>query len=460
MRPSIMAAQDTIVARATAAGAGGVAIVRLSGPRSWAVGRALLPWTARRPIIPRRMELGLVVDPASGEAVDQALAVFFRGPHSYTTEDSVEIHCHGGSACVWRVIGLAQAQGCRLAGPGEFTMRAMLGGRLDLTQAEAVGRLAAAQSDIEARLAMTMLAGGLGRALGPARQAIVAAAASVEAAIDFPDDAPELAGPAQATALEDGAARPLAALLAGTVGRAAYWEGAKVAICGRPNVGKSSLFNALLGRQRAIVSERPGATRDVVDEVLILGGVACRLADTAGLGPAADELDRLGQERATSFLADCDLALVLLDGSRPLTSADHAVLALCQDRPRLLVVNKADLPPAWQPSALGLGPTLAISATSGLGLNELARAVAEALCQGAAEPAPGEVVVNARQRAALGRGLALVRRAVAELGRPEPRPELISLDLAGALAALGEVDGQGAPDEVIEAVFSTFCVGK
>lgn len=472
--PHLQDLGQTIAAPATPAGPGGIAILRVSGPRAWAVGRALFrprqPWPPAGPQ-PWRFYLGDLVAP-DGEVLDQALAVFFRAPRSYTTQDLVELHCHGGPALSRRVLEAALAQGCRLARPGEFTRRALLGGRLDLSQAEAVAGLIAARSRGEARLALANLAGGLGQRLAPLRQALVSAAARVEAAIDFPEDlAPEDSQGLTSLAadLASGVQQPLAELIQHSLGRRVFREGATVVLCGRPNVGKSSLFNALLGRQRALVSRLAGTTRDILEEPLILGGVAARLVDTAGLGLGAEpangpaaELDALGRAAAGQAVEQADLLLVVLDGSQPLLDSDRQVLLASAGRPRLIAVNKADLGAAWELTALGsLGEAevvLRVSARGGAGLEGLAQRLGQALTGGQTEPQPGEVLAGTRQVAALNRCLSAVERAGEQLRAGAW--ELASLDLAEALAFLGEVDGQGAPDEVIEAVFSQFCVGK
>lgn len=466
--------EQTIAAPATPTGPGGIAILRVSGPQAWPVGRALFsprqPWPLRGPR-PWRFYLGDLVAP-DGELLDQALGVFFRAPRSYTTQDLVELHCHGGPAVARRILAAALAQGCRLARPGEFTLRAFWGGRLDLSQAEAVAGLIAARSQGEARLALASLVGGLSQRLAPLRQTLVSAAARLEAAIDFPEDL----GPGDAESLNSlaadlaaGVQQPLAELIQHSLGRRVFREGATVVLCGRPNVGKSSLFNALLGRQRALVSRLAGTTRDILEEPLVLGGVVARLVDTAGLGLGAEpepspaaELDALGRAAASEAVEQADLLLVVLDGSQPLLDSDRQVLLASAGRPRLIAMNKADLGAAWELTALGnLGEAemvLRVSARGGAGLEGLAQRLGQALSGGQAEPQPGEVLAGTRQVAALSRCLAAVERAGEQLRAGAW--ELASLDLAEALAALGEVDGLGAPDEVIEAVFSQFCVGK
>jgi tRNA modification GTPase len=458
--------RDTIAAQATPAGPGGVGIVRLSGPRAWEIGRRLfrpargeLAW----PPPLRRLLLGRVVDPASGEAVDEVLAAFFKAPHTYSTEDTVELQGHGGPAVLRRVLELCLGAGARLAGPGEFTRRAFLGGRLGLDQAEAVAQLVAAQSRGEARLAAGALAGALGRELAPVREAWLAAAAAVEAAVDFPDEAGEMDWPALAAGAE-GACAGLARVLERRESARVFREGAQVVLCGLPNAGKSSLFNALLRARRAIVTDAPGTTRDAIEEAAVLGGVVCRLVDTAGLADSAAEAEALGVQLARERLAAAEVALVVLDSSRPLAPGDREILAATSGRPRAVALAKADLPPAWRAGELGAeaaGQAVAVSDRTGQGLDRLAEAVARAASGGAPEPPPGRAVASARQAEALGRALEAGRRAACGLARgAELAPELVSVDLAEALAALGEVDGRSAPEEVIEAVFSEFCVGK
>jgi tRNA modification GTPase len=321
--------RDTIAAISTAAGPGGIGIVRLSGPKAWEVGRAL--FQPVKDVLPdppptRHLLYGFIADPASGEMVDEALIAFFNAPHTYSTEDTVEIQGHAGPAVTQRVLALCLAQGCRLARPGEFTRRAYLGGRLDLSQAEAVAQLIAAASQSEARLALGALEGGLARELAPVREALLNVAAAVEAALDFPDEVEDIITPELGERLEREAAAPLVRLLDQSQRRRVFREGAVVVLCGRPNVGKSSLFNRLLGERRAIVTARPGTTRDAIEEAALLGGVVCRLVDTAGLTDSSDEVEALGVELAKGRLGLTDLALVVLDQSQPLTPEDHAAL--------------------------------------------------------------------------------------------------------------------------------------
>ena len=455
---------DTIAAIATPAGAGGIGILRISGPKAGEIAeRLFLPGDPRldpAALPPRRLVLGQALG-KQGRAVDQVLAVRFAAPHSYTTQEVVELQSHGGPAVLQSLLAAALAGGCRLARPGEFTLRAYLGGRLDLSQAEAVAQLIAAQSECEAGLAMAGLAGGLAQVLGPVRLALTLAAAMVEAAIDFPEETGEIAGPALTQDLRRQALEPLERVIARRQAGRVWREGALVVLCGRPNVGKSSLFNALLGQNRAIVTPTAGTTRDAIEESALLGGVVCRLTDTAGLGLEPGELEALGRATARERLGRADLALVVLDGGAPLTAEDREVLAATAGSKRVVVVNKADLDHAWNLEAAGEGaPILRVSAKQGMGLEELATEVGAALTGGQAEPAPGEAVASQRQAEALSACAQAVERAVEGLEAQSIAAELVSVDLAEALASLGEVDGVDAPDSVIDAIFDEFCVGK
>ncbi|MCB2228567.1 MAG: tRNA uridine-5-carboxymethylaminomethyl(34) synthesis GTPase MnmE [Desulfarculaceae bacterium] len=446
---------------ATASGAGGIGILRISGPQARAVGERLFRPLGEGPAPaeePRRLVLGRALD-GEGRELDQVLAVFFAAPRSYTTEDVFEIQAHGGPAVLKELLAAALSAGCRLARPGEFTLRAYLGGRLELSQAEAVGQLINAHSGAEARLALAGLAGGLARRLAPVRAALTSAAAAVEAAIDFPEEAGEIAGAPVAAGLREGVVAPLDKLVAERAARRVWREGALVVLCGRPNVGKSSLFNALLGSERAIVTSIAGTTRDAIEEAAILGGVVCRLTDTAGLGLEPGELEELGRAAARERLGAADLALVVLDQAAPLSDEDRAVLAATEGVPRVIAANKSDLDAAWPLGEAGEG-ALSVSAKTGEGLTELAEALGGALTKGEAEPAPGEAVAGKRQAEALAASAEASRRALAGLESEDPQMELISLDLAVALAFLGEVDGIDAPEAVIEAIFDDFCVGK
>jgi tRNA modification GTPase len=436
-----------------------VGIVRLSGPLSPAIlARVFRPRAAEK-MRPRRLVLGRIIEPGRGALVDEALAVWFPAPHSFTGEDCVEIQGHGGAAAQL-ILEAVLAAGAVMAAPGEFTRRAFLNGRMDLSQAEAVAELIAARGRAEAKLAAGRLAGGLRDRLAPAREAILSALAELEAAIDFSDELGEVDLDGLRRKVEAGAARPIEALLAdGRSGRL-FRDGLKLALAGSPNVGKSSLFNALTGGDRAMVSEIPGTTRDYLTAEAAWAGLAVELYDTAGLSEAPrDELEADGQERARARIAEADIVLWVLDASRRAYDGGglfpNPELAL---KERTVVVwNKVDLAPAPAPGEEGYAQT-AVSAKTGAGLKELKELILR-LALGHADFAPPQIVPNARQfeaLAAAGGRLGDFFQA-ASSGQP---PDICALELKAALDALEVICGRTTPEDVLDKIFSRFCLGK
>src|SRR5690348_2206780 len=367
---------DTIAAIATPPGVGGIGIVRISGPRAFRVGAGLFRPAQLGAALPPPSHLltyGTVADPDSGEIVDEVLAAFMRAPHTYTREDVVEIDAHGGPLVLRRILELALAHGARAARPGEMTLRAFLNGRLDLAQAEAVMALIAAESEAGRRLAVRQLQGELSARVGAARTRALDALARIEASIDFPEEEVPPPDPTELATLIAASAEVVSGLLAGADQGRILREGVRVAIVGRPNVGKSSLLNALLGVERAIVTAIPGTTRDTVEERASVAGVALHLVDTAGLTPTDDPIERIGVERSHAAAASADLLLFVVDGSVPLSELDTRaageLAALAADgsasdpdvaggderwlRPVLLAVNKADLAPVVSDAEAG-----------------------------------------------------------------------------------------------------------
>jgi len=451
---------DTIAAISTPLGEGGLGIVRLSGPEALSIARRIfVPRRSRRRWQSHRLYLGQIIDPA-GAVVDEVLLALMHAPHTYTREDVVEINCHSGYGVLRRILDLTLDQGARLARPGEFTLRAFLSGRVDLTQAEAVLEVIKARTDAGLKVAAEHLSGGLGRSLREAREALLDLLARVEAALDFPEEAGELPPEILAAGLEP-PARALAVLAATYQEGRLLREGLRVVIAGRPNVGKSSLLNRLLDQDRAIVTEIPGTTRDVIEEAIILGGVVVRLSDTAGLRPARDRLEALGIERTRDALAQADLALYLVDGSLPLAAADREALTELAGRPGVAVINKTDLPPAFPAADLQditHFPVVRISALTGAGLEDLKNAVVELALGGGLSPA-GEIVTQARHHRHLRNCLDSLQRA-RELLDAAPAWELLALELKEAIGELGEITGEEAGEDVLDRIFSQFCLGK
>jgi tRNA modification GTPase len=451
---------DTITVIATPLGEGGVGIVKISGPEAASILRQLFEPAACAAdgLEPRRLTFGHIRDPETGDVVDEVLAVTMPSPHSYTRQDVVEIQAHGGIVPLRRILGLTLAAGARLAEPGEMTLRAFLNGRLDLAQAEAVLDVVQARTEAALRVATEQLGGKLSVRVREVRAELVDVLAYLEASIDFVED--EIPPQDVVTPLREiGAA--LEDILA-TAGRGLiYRQGIRAAIVGRPNVGKSSLLNALLRGERAIVTPIPGTTRDTLEETVNVGGVPLVLVDTAGIrAETGDEVERIGVERSRAALERADLALLVIDGSQPLTDADWDIAALIGGKPALVVANKCDLPQLEL--ATGLLPSvprLRVSALTGEGIEALEEAVVELVFGGAVTTADTPLVSNPRHQASLKRALDHVQAAEGgHLGGLSS--DLVAIDVREAVDALGEITGETVSEDLLEAIFSNFCIGK
>jgi tRNA modification GTPase len=447
---------DTIVAIATPPGRGGIGVVRLAGRESKAIASRILSFPGARALEANRALLGGLVDHESGEPIDEVVATLFAAPHSYTTDETVEISCHGSPVVLRRAVEMALAHGARLAEPGEFTQRAFLNGRLDLTQAEAVRDLIDSQTLYQAKVAARQLKGELSGVVLPMKEKLVALIARLEAGIDFADDDVAVM-PADRilAALEEVGAhlRGLAASFA--FGKVVY-EGLTLAIVGRPNVGKSSLFNQLVERERAIVTAIPGTTRDLVTETVALGGIPVRLVDTAGIREALDEAEGIGIRKSMEALADADLVLVVLDASNELSAVDRELLTDVAERAAIVVRNKADLGDE-EPSVTKL-PTVRTSAVTGAGIAELRAEILRQVRGSAAEDG-GAMLTNLRQQGQVNLALKALDAAVASVRNAIPH-EMVLLDLYSGLRALDELTGATTADDILNLIFSTFCIGK
>lgn len=445
---------DTISAIATAHGAGGIAILRLSGDRAEEILRkAFRPAHARRAFEPQRMMYGFV-ESASGEILDEALAVFMPGPNSYTREDVAEIHCHGGEIAAQRVLRRVIELGARVAGPGEFTRRAFLNGRIDLSRAEAVMQLIGATSEAAARASIRQMEGGVTSFVRGASDKLIQMLSLIEACTDFPDEVEEQATAeallSDISALKDELFRrcdPKSARI--------LREGASIVLAGRPNVGKSSLMNALLNQERAIVTSIPGTTRDVLTERISIGGITAELSDTAGRRTTDDPVERIGVERAARAVDQADVVLIVIDASEPLSAEDAALLASADER-TIVCLNKTDLPAVIRPEDLGANrEIIALSAENGEGVDALMEALKARLSSALND-----------DRLTVERQIECVQDAITALSSAQDAiqagtpVDVVSLDLKRALARLAEITAADPTESVLDEIFSQFCVGK
>ena len=467
MRPT----EDTIVAVATPYGRGGLGIVRLSGERAVALATGLIHFS-KLPLETQRATLAEFRDPQTGRILDEVVVTCFRAPHSYTAEDVVEVSCHGAPVILRHLVELCLARGARAAEPGEFTMRAFLNGRIDLTQAEAIRDLSESRTLYQARVAAQQMEGSVSARLKPHKQVLMEFIARLEAGIDFAEDDVAVMNWDEIGACLDAIRADLEKLVEGYEFGRIVREGLSLAIVGRPNVGKSSLFNRLLNEDRAIVTSTPGTTRDLVTESASVGGIPLRFVDTAGIRVATDEAERLGVERSMQAIADSNLRLLVVDASQPWSEEDTRLLAKIHPLGALLVaLNKSDLPAQVSPEDFAkrvtpggteVAPHVQVVRTSALtgdGIPRLREAILELAVPAHDTGAEGEFITNLRHQQLLKEslaGLAKAQRAVSE----RVHHELLLLDLYDALRPLDALTGATDVEQLLGIIFSTFCVGK
>ena len=453
---------DTISAIATALGVGSIGVIRVSGPDSLAIVRRFFagreqPGRENA----RKLLYGHILD-GKGQVVDEVLAVYMPGPHSYTGEDVCEIQCHGGREALQEILRLTFQAGARPAEPGEFTKRAFLNGRLDLAEAESVMDIINARSRQALAAANRGHEGGLSRQVKALRKTLRDLVVQLEACIDYPEDDIEVTYDRTVSTLEEGKKAVETLVRRGTAGRILR-EGLRTAIVGRPNVGKSSLLNSLLQADRAIVSNIPGTTRDIIEEQMTIGGIPLVLTDTAGLRDTDDLVEKIGVERSLAALEDAQLALVVLDGSQSLSGEDQELLRSLKERKKLILVNKSDLPQVLDTEGLrreyGSADVIVLSVKTGEGLEQVEQWLRDFVYGEGSDSESSSMTQNARQQDLLEKALQSLEDAL-EGARQHLPYDCLTIDLTQTLHDLGEITGEDVPDEIIDEIFAQFCVGK
>lgn len=450
---------DTIAAIATAIvpEQGSVGIVRLSGSESVAIAKKLFHAPGQQVWESHRILYGFILHPETDRLIDEALLLLMLAPRSYTREDVVELHCHGGIMAVQQVLQLCIEQGARLAQPGEFTLRAFLNGRIDLTQAESISDLVGARSPQAAQTALAGLQGKLAHPIRHLRTTCLDILAEVEARIDFEDDLPPLDEDLIRSQFDQVLADVTRILDTADRGELLR-TGLKVAIVGRPNVGKSSLLNAWSRCDRAIVTDLPGTTRDVVESQLVVGGIPIQVLDTAGIRETEDQVEKIGVERSRLAAESADLVLFTIDAQAGFTELDREIYDRVRDRPLILVINKIDLadPTSDLPSALKIVKT---AAAQNQGIDALETAILETVQSGQIQAANMDLAINQRQAAALTRAKLALQQVQVTIANQLPL-DFWTIDLRSAIQALGEILGEDVTESVLDRIFSRFCIGK
>lgn len=461
-----MSETETIAAISTSVGEAGIGVVRVSGPESIKIARTVFRNLRGGPILAltaRKMTYGRLVDPETGDLIDEALVVYMPAPHSYTCEDVVEFQLHGGSSVLRRVLEILLQNGARLADPGEFTQRAFLNGRIDLVQAEAVMNIIRAKTDSALKNATGQLTGKLSGRISDLRSEILDLLARVEAAMDYPEEELESLDCDVSLQIIASISQRVDDLLSTAKTGIILREGLRTVIVGRPNVGKSSLMNALLGESRALVAELPGTTRDSIEEILNVRGIPLRIVDTAGLRHTEDQIEIMGIERTRAYLASAGLVLFLLDASEALTENDRDIFRELPEVPVIIVLNKVDLPilmysKEWQALTEQFA-VVTLSALKHTGFSELEQAIEKIVYSGEVHVSQALSVDNLRHVNSLKRAREQLQTAEESL-RQGLSAECMVIDLRSALESLGQITGETVSDEVVREIFAKFCLGK
>ncbi len=454
--------EDTIAAIATPPGRGAIGVIKISGDKAYSILKKIFrPAKNHITFESHRFYYGFIADPESGQKLDEVLVVYMRKPYSYTREDVVEIHAHSGYYNLRGILELVLKSGARPAEPGEFTLRAFLNGRIDLSQAEAIEELISAKSKEALTLAVHTLSGKLSEKVKSLKEDLLFSLAQVESAIDFPEEDIEILNPPELTQHIEKIIEKIDALIRNYQEGKIYKEGIRLVISGKPNVGKSSLLNSLLKEERAIVTPIPGTTRDFLEEEAQLGGLPVKLIDTAGLRETIDPIEKIGVEKAFQKLKEADLVLFLVDSSQPPDKETISLYEKIKPYPHLVVLNKIDLSPnyvdEWE--KIIQEEFIPISVKEEVNLNLLVQKIVEKIISEKGT-LTAEVVPNLRQKVALEKAKSHLLSAIEELKGKEPLPELIAVELRSALSALSEIIGEVTTEDLLSEIFSRFCIGK
>ncbi len=461
---------DTISAISTPLGEGGIGIVRLSGPESMEIVKKIFKPAYNKNWEEEKYKLvyGHIIDPETGQVVDEVLLGVMPGPHSYTREDVVEINCHGGPVPLRKILALTLSAGARLAQPGEFSKRAFLNGRMDLAKAEAVIDIIRAATDDALQAAVNQLTGNLSQEIETIQDELLGVLALVEATIDFPEDEVEEYSPEKITErLGKTGARIEKLIESAKTGRV-YREGVRTVIVGKPNVGKSSLLNVLLKEKRAIVTDVPGTTRDIIEEVLNLGGVPVVLIDTAGIRKTSDAVEKIGVERSRESIRNADLVLMVVDAGRGIDEEDREIFGIIKNKTGIAVINKIDIGKSDShstivrkeiESSLKEWPVVEISALRGEGIKQLEETVVDLVKGGKAMVKESVMVTNVRHKNQLCKAKKHINEAINAI-KGNITPELVAIDIRAAWEAVGEINGSVVTENIVDKIFSEFCIGK
>lgn len=457
---------DTIVAIATPPGEGGIGIIRLSGSKAVSISDRLFRGLSEKNLSgleERKLNYGHIVNPTDKKIVDEVMAVYMKEPKTYTKEDVVEIHCHGGAISVRRILELVLSEGARLADRGEFTKRAFLNGRIDLSQAEAVIDLIKAKTDANFDMSLNQLEGSMTKKVRELQNELLSMIAHIEASIDFPDQDVEQITSEELKKTAKSVYSEIDTLIATSNTGRIIKEGVKTVILGKPNVGKSSLMNALMRENRAIVTDIPGTTRDIIEEYVNINGVPLRIIDTAGIRETDDLVEKIGVERAKEVLRDADLAIVVFDCSKEFESEDLAIISLVKDKPAIVLFNKTDLESKLREEDIAKmlkgKHIITTSMLEGKGIDRLEEKLREMFLSSEVEIGEDPVVTNARQKDLLIKAKENIQDALDALNMEMP-VDCIEVDIKGCWENLGFITGDSIGEDIIDKIFKNFCIGK